>query len=165
MKGRWPIGEARDVARFAVDVIDPLCCRVKVVGSIRRKKPFVGDADIVAVPMDGKDDDLIGCFRALGASDGNGKKTASVVIDGIQVDLWLVPDESWGAALCFATGPKEENIRLRAIAKRRGWKLSQYGLFDQDGKVLAGQTEDGIYEALGLPYLRPEERDGRQNGW
>jgi DNA polymerase (family 10) len=163
MKGRLSLEQAEQVGARVVDVLTPHCEMIAVAGSVRRRKPVVGDVDIVAVPSDGGSlacaEEVLSVFEALGVGSGAGLRTRSAVVDGIQVDLWLVRKEGWGASLQFATGSKEENIRLRVLAKRRGWKLSQYGLFNGDGRMIAGETEESVYEALGVPFRLPWERD------
>lgn len=84
-----------------------------------------------------------------------------VYIMGEPVDVVYTAPTCWGPALCYLTGSKDENIRLRSIAKRRGLKLSQYGVFRGTGKRirrLDDNTEQGIYVALGLDYVEPEAR-------
>jgi DNA polymerase (family 10) len=79
---------------------------------------------------------------------------------GLQVDLRVVPEESYGAALHYFTGSKEHNIALRSIAAEKGWKLNEYGLF-QGNKQLAGKTEKEIYAKFRLPFIEPELRENR----
>ena len=76
----------------------------------------------------------------------------------VQVDLRVVPAESFGAALLYFTGSKSHNIHLREMAIKRGWKLSEYGLF-HDEKMIAGKTEEQVYKKLDLPWLPPEIRE------
>ena len=94
---------------------------------------------------------------------GQGDTKSSVRLwGGIQADLRLVPEESRGAAMQYFTGSKSHNIALRDRAMARGLKLNEYGLFHlEDGAVVAGRTEAGIYEALGLAEIPPELREGR----
>ena len=75
------------------------------------------------------------------------------------MDLRIVPEESFGAALQYFTGSKAHNIRLRERAVARGWKLNEYGLFDRGGKRLAGEREEDIYCTLDLAYIPPEIRE------
>ena len=89
-------------------------------------------------------------------------KSSAVVASGLQVDLRVVPPDVWGAALLYFTGSKAHNIRIRELAIRKGWKLSEYGLFDAatDERIVA-DTEEAIYERLGLPFIPPELREDR----
>jgi DNA polymerase (family 10) len=87
-------------------------------------------------------------------------KCSILTPEGIQVDLRVVEEDSFGAALQYFTGSKAHNIKLREMASRRGWKVNEYGLFrESDGRKLAGKDEEGIYKALGLPWIPPELRE------
>ena len=89
-----------------------------------------------------------------------GPTKTSVLIDGdLQVDLRVVPPESWGAALAYFTGSKNHNIRLRERAIKRGLKLNEYGLFDSNDRVVASREEEDIYSALDLPMIPPVLRE------
>ncbi len=133
--------------------------KISVAGSVRRKKEMIGDVDILIVATNPQKImeafvKLPGVFKVWGM----GKTKSSVAMrDGFDVDLRIVPDESYGAALQYFTGSKEHNIFLRRIAQEKGLKLNEYGLFRGD-KMIAGKTEEEIYQALGQPYLPPEER-------
>jgi DNA polymerase (family X) len=133
------------------------------VGSLRRGAETCGDLDILAI---GGEPGLIDAFvrnpvaeRVLGRGDTKG----SVLLrGGYQADLRLVPPASRGAALQYFTGSKAHNIMLRDLAMSRGLKLNEYGLFDNaTGHPVAGETEEGIYEALGLAFVPPELRENR----
>jgi DNA polymerase (family 10) len=138
--------------------IGPYVRRAEICGSIRRGVELVHDCDIVAVAYhETAAAAAMEALAGMGEKIRAGKKLSSVYVDGVQVDLWLVPDESWGAALMFATGSPALNIRQRQLARRRGLVLSQYGLF-HDGHAIAGATEQEVYAALGLAYLEPAER-------
>ena len=81
---------------------------------------------------------------------------------GLQVDLRVVPLEAWGAAMIYFTGSKPHNIRIREMAVRRGLKLSEYGLFDaKSGDLLAAESEESVYERLGMQYVEPTLREDR----
>jgi DNA polymerase (family 10) len=83
--------------------------------------------------------------------------------DAFQIDLRVVPEESWGAALQYFTGSKEHNVHLRSLAKAKGLKINEYGVFDanDETKRIAGQEEDDVYRALGLNWIPPELRENR----
>ena len=92
---------------------------------------------------------------------GRGETKCSVRLrEGLQVDLRLVPEASFGAALLYFTGSKEHNIELRKIAIERGWSLNEYGLTKGE-RVVAARTEEEIYRALGLAWIPPELREAR----
>jgi DNA polymerase (family 10) len=133
------------------------------VGSLRRGCETCGDIDILAV---GGTPTLMNGFieypkveRVLGHGD---TKTSVRLLGGYQADLRLVPPESRGAAMQYFTGSKAHNIVVRDRAVQQGYKLNEYGLFrvDDDSRV-AGESEEGIYEALGLRYIEPELREHR----
>jgi DNA polymerase (family 10) len=100
------------------------------------------------------------CGRVL----ASGETKASILLkkSNTQVDLRLVSDYEYGSALLYFTGSKEHNIELRLMAKEKGWKLNEYGLFDEKTeKRLAGNTEDEVYHHLGLQFIPPELRELR----
>jgi DNA polymerase (family 10) len=133
-----------------------------VVGSLRRGADTCGDIDILAC---GAGRELMTTFvghphveRVLGRGE---TKSSVRLLKGYQVDLRLVTAESRGAALQYFTGSKLHNIELRDRALKRGWKLNEYGLFREDGRRLAGESEEGLYAALDLPMIPPELREMR----
>jgi DNA polymerase (family 10) len=139
---------------------DPAVRETVVAGSLRRQRDSVGDIDVLVVSEHGS-----AVVRHFVAYPGfrevlaQGTKRASAVLrSGLQVDLRVVPAESFGAALLYFTGSKAYNIELRRRALARGLKLNEYGLF-RGVRRLAGATEESIYAALGLPWLAPEQRE------
>jgi DNA polymerase (family X) len=133
------------------------------VGSLRRGAETCGDLDILAI---GGGPDLIDAFVRNPVAErvlGRGETKGSVLLrGGYQADLRLVPPASRGAALQYFTGSKAHNIVLRDMALSRGWKLNEYGLFDNaTGHAVAGETEEGVYEALGLEFVPPALRENR----
>jgi DNA polymerase (family 10) len=133
------------------------------VGSLRRGCETCGDIDILSI---GGDRSLMDVFVAQPKVErvlGHGDTKSSVrLLGGYQADLRLVPAESRGAAMQYFTGSKAHNIALRDRAIQQGLKLNEYGLFRvEDDSRLAGGTEDGIYEALGLAWIEPELREMR----
>jgi len=155
-----------DALPLVEDVIAELKARgvreAVAAGSLRRMRETIGDIDILASGRDGSK--IVRTFaslphvaRVLGAGETKG----SVVMDnGIQVDLRVVPAESFGAALQYFTGSKAHNVHLRKIARERGLKLSEYGVF-RGKRRIAGRTEEEVYAALGLPVIPPELREDR----
>ncbi|KJY25710.1 DNA polymerase/3'-5' exonuclease PolX [Streptomyces sp. NRRL S-495] len=142
----------------------PGCTRCAYAGSLRRMRETVGDIDVLATAEDSAP--LMAALTALPYTAeviGTGPtKTSIRTTDGIQVDLRVVPEEDWGAALVYFTGSKAHNIKLRTMAVRAGLKLSEYGLFDAEGggKIVSA-SEDGVYAALGLPWIAPPLREDR----
>ena len=138
--------------------------RVSLAGSLRRMKETIGDLDILAASID--PDAVMEYFVRY--SDvktvllSGSTKTSVVLDDGIQVDLRVVKPESYGAALQYFTGSKEHNVTLRGIAIRKGYKLSEYGVFKKDTDTyVVGKDEKEVYNKLGLSYIEPELRENR----
>jgi DNA polymerase (family 10) len=138
------------------------CERCGYAGSVRRMRETVGDVDILAAARDSGP--IMAAFAALPAVEeviAHGPtKTSIRTTGGLQVDLRVVPPHAWGAALQYFTGSKPHNVRTREIALRRGLKLSEYGLFRvDDGSLVASETEQRVYEQLGLPWIPPTLRE------
>lgn len=140
--------------------------RVETAGSYRRRKETVGDLDILVISDQGeKVAEHFVNFEDVEEVVSQGETRASVVLrSGLQVDLRVVPRESYGAALMYFTGSKAHNISLREMAVEDDLKINEYGVFpaeeDQD-EPLAGESEAEIYELLDLPYIAPELREDR----
>jgi DNA polymerase (family 10) len=136
--------------------------RVELAGSFRRRRETVGDLDLLA--CGGDPERVMSAFcehESVIEILGRGETKSSVrVREGLQVDLRLVPPESFGAALLYFTGSKAHNIELRKLAIERGWSLNEYALTKGD-EVVAARTEEEIYAALGLAWIPPELREGR----
>ncbi len=135
--------------------------QVTVVGSYRRRKPTIGDIDILAVAEEPKGAmdyfcDLEDAEKTLVKGD---TKSSIVLSGGIQVDLRIVDESSYGSALMYFTGSKDHNVSLRSRAKKRDWKLNEYGLFDSEDERLAGETEKEVYKKLDTSYIPPELRE------
>ncbi len=153
--------------------------RLEVAGSYRRRCETVGDIDLLAIA----DDPLAASGALTGYSGvqtvlGAGETRTSVVLrSGLQVDLRVVPEESWGAALIYFTGSKAHNIKLRQRALDRRLRVSEYGVFRipkgkeatleegrgraSEGAMVAGDTEEAVYASLELPWFPPELREDR----
>lgn len=134
--------------------------RVVVAGSYRRRKDTIGDIDILVVSdhphlvMD-----YFTAMPKVAHVIARGQTKSSVKLrDGINVDLRVVEEKSYGAALNYFTGSKDHNVALRELAAKRGLKLNEYGLF-KGKKQIAGRTEEEIYSALKLHYVPPEMRE------
>jgi len=148
-------------------IIPQLRKKVKIAeclpaGSLRRMKETIGDVDILATGADGPV--IIKAFTSLPQvqyvlAEGDTKGTI-ITGDGLQVDLRVVPEESYGAALQYFTGSKDHNIRLREIARKKKLKVNEYGVFRGE-KSIGGKTEEEVYELLGLPWIPPVLREDR----
>src|SRR2546426_577300 len=133
-------------------------------GSLRRMAETIGDIDILVASE--KAEPVMEAFTGLSYVErvmARGEtKTSIRTTRGLQVDLRVVPPNCWGAALQYFTGSKAHNIRTREIAVRKGLKLSEYGLFEaKSGKLIVAQTEEEVYERLGLPWIPPTLREDR----
>ena len=136
--------------------------RIAVAGSLRRWKETIGDADILATSTD--PEQVMELFTAMPHVIrvlARGTTKSSVITDGgIQVDLRVVEEGSFGAALQYFTGSKEHNIRLRERAIKAGLKINEYGVFELPGdRKIGGEKEEDVYRALGLPWMPPELRE------
>ncbi len=164
-RGRFLLGEVLGLASEIEGRLRnvPGVRRVSVAGSIRRRKETIGDADVVAVSAHpGRVMEAFVSMPEVAHVYGRGSTKSNVRLEnGLEVDLRVVPAESYGAAMCYFTGSKAHNLRLRRIALTKGYKLNEYGLYDERGKALAGRTEKEIYSALGLGFVPPELREDR----
>ncbi|HKT06115.1 MAG TPA: DNA polymerase/3'-5' exonuclease PolX [Rugosimonospora sp.] len=165
-QGRVLVSTAMEAAEEIVAALStvPGCVRCTYAGSLRRMRDTIGDVDILAAAGDSAP--LMAAFSGLPLVTeviGSGPTKTSVrTTSGLQVDLRVVPAEAWGAALQYFTGSKGHNIRTREIAVRQGLKLSEYGLFRvEDGSLLVSETEDEVYQRLGLPWIPPTLREDR----
>lgn len=154
----WELAESiRERLRSSVPVQE-----LRVAGSLRRFRETVGDLDLLAT-SEAPARVLHEFARLPGVLEvrGQGDTKATVVVaPGIQVDLRVVPPESFGAALQYFTGSKDHNVHLRTIARDRGLKVNEYGVFRGEERI-AGTTEAEVYAALGLPEIPPEIRENQ----
>jgi len=149
---------AEKIAEAVVKRLSPYCQRIEVAGSVRRKKPQVRDIDLVLIPSDlwNRHHEI----RSMGQVRMSGNKIMRVMAGSVQIDLYFASPETWATLLLIRTGSAENNIRLCSLARKREWHLaaSGDGLFNEVGQRIAGDTEESIYGALGVPYQRPEQR-------
>ncbi len=155
----------------AEDIVQPLIAHLKktpgvkditVAGSFRRHKETVGDLDILVTAR--KDSSVMDRFVAYDevtevVSRGN-TRTTVILRSDLHVDLRVVPQVSYGAALCYFTGSKAHNIAVRKIGVHKGYKINEYGVFKGE-KRIGGKTEQEFFEILGLAYIEPELRENR----
>ncbi|MFI2763049.1 DNA polymerase/3'-5' exonuclease PolX [Streptomyces echinatus] len=163
---RVPLARATDTAEGIVAGLSGVtgCRRCAYAGSLRRMRETVGDLDVlVAAKRSAPFMDAL-CELPVTAEVvvRGSKKTSVRTAEGLQVDLRVVPPESWGAAMQYFTGSRAHNIRTRTIAVHQGLKLSEYGLFDTgSGEPVASRTEEDVYARLGLPWIPPTLREDR----
>ncbi len=136
--------------------------QVAIAGSYRRARETVGDIDIVATAKAaGPVLDAFAAYPEVARVMAQGPTRGTVVLrSGLQVDIRVMAPESYGAALVYFTGSKAHNIAIRRIAQDRGLKISEYGVFRGRRRV-AGESEDSVYRAIGLPLIPPERREDR----
>jgi DNA polymerase (family 10) len=136
--------------------------RVTVAGSFRRMRETVGDLDIlVTAAADSPVMQRFAAYDEVAEVLSAGSTRASVVLkSGLQVDLRVVAQTSYGAALCYFTGSKAHNIAIRRIAQKRGLKVNEYGVFRGDERI-AGEDETSVYKSVGLSWIPPELREDR----
>jgi DNA polymerase (family 10) len=140
----------------------PAVGRVEPAGSFRRMKETVGDVDIVvsSAQMEAVTQHFVE-YEAVGRVLSHGPTRASVELrQGMQVDLRVVPEESFGAALHYFTGSKAHNIEIRTLALKRDLKINEYGVFAGEQRI-AGETEESVFASVGLPFIAPELRENR----
>ena len=160
----------RFILGFVLNTFEDILQRLKsldtvknaqLAGSARRMKESIGDADFLA--SSDKSEKVMDFFTSMPEvayihTKGRTKSTVRLK-SGINCDLRIVPEESFGATLQYFTGSKQHNVVLRTIALRKGYKLNEYGLYDKRNKQIAGRTEESIYSRLGLPFITPELRE------
>ncbi|MDD5447894.1 MAG: DNA polymerase/3'-5' exonuclease PolX [Actinomycetota bacterium] len=162
ISGRMLYKEACDHVKSIGEHLEdiPWIKRWEVAGSFRRAKETVGDLDILLEASDReKAGEKILEYDLIDTVIGRGSERISVRLEkGIQVDFRFFNPESFGSALQYFTGSKAHGIAVRKIAQQKGWKLNEYGLFEEE-KQLAGKDEKGIYEHLGMEWIPPELRE------
>lgn len=136
--------------------------RVTVAGSYRRRKETVGDLDILVTCKRGTDVmDRFTDYPRVQEVVSKGKTRSTVRLKaGLQVDVRVVPEASYGAALHYFTGSKSHNVAVRQRGVKRGYKINEYGVYRNDRKI-AGRTEKEVYGKVGLPWIEPELRENR----
>jgi DNA polymerase (family 10) len=163
---RVPIAEALPVARELVAELEklPAVERALYCGSLRRFRETIADIDIVVASKEPAPvmEKLVAMPRVSEVIGSGETKTSVLTSTGLQVDVRIVEPHQFGAACQYFTGSKTHNIKLRQIALERGWLLNEYGLsVAETGEVLASDTEEAIYRALGLAFIPPPMREDR----
>jgi len=153
-----PIAEVRPLLADIAIAFGKREIRHQLCGSIRRGASVFGDVDYVVLDSLA---DVMDAFRTVEGAEcfdlAENRKSFSVMVRGVQVDVYKATDEDFGAMTLFLTGSAFLNILMRGYAKKQGLLLNQYGLWNGDMR-LAGRTEEQMFYALGLKYLKPEER-------
>ena len=163
-KGRFLLAEILPKVKEVVGNFKQLkeVQKIAIAGSVRRRKETIGDIDILVVSKNPKKImDFFVSQPGIVKIWGNGLKKSSVKMKaGFDIDIRVVPEKSYGAALQYFSGSKEHNIALRKIALEKGLKLNEYGVF-RNNKYIAGKTEESVYKMLGLQWIYPEIREDR----
>lgn len=177
------------VGRFTLDTVETLIAgvldhveggpgveRVEVAGSLRRRKETIGDVDILALAEDDGRAvvDHFCAYPGAARVEAQGDTKGNIVLhSGLSIDLRVIPRRSFGAALQYFTGSKEHNVAMRTRAVKKGLRVNEWGVFRvpedadpeslgrEDGERLAGDTEEGVYEALGMAWMPPVLRENR----
>ncbi len=159
---RIPISIALPLVEKIIEYLKEDVNQIAPAGSLRRMKETVGDIDVLATAKDGEKIIEKFCkFPDVQKVLAKGTTKGSIIVKGgYQVDLRIVPEESFGAALQYFTGSKAHNIKLRTIAKSQNLKVSEYGVFRGEEKI-AGLTEEEVYGVFDLPWIPPEIREDR----
>jgi DNA polymerase (family 10) len=164
---RWLLAKMEPIVASLVDYLDgpDAVEQVDVAGSYRRRKETVGDLDVLVLSADGPTVmDHFTDYEDVEEVRSQGETRSTVELtSGVQVDLRVVPPESYGAALMYFTGSKAHNVALRDRALEAGLTINEYGVFrdDDDEERVAGETEAEIYGLFDLPFIVPELRENR----
>jgi len=163
-KGRFLLGEILPIADEVLKKLQslPEVERADTGGSVRRRKETIGDLDFLVISSN--PDKVMDFFVSLPGVVkvwGKGATKSSVRLkEGFDMDIRVIPPESYGAALQYFTGSKDHNIALRKIAIDNGFKLSEYGLFE-GSRMIAAVSEEEVYGKLKMPWIPPELRENR----
>ncbi len=167
----WSAGQKRMLIGVALPIAENLLAelrkmnlieRAEVAGSVRRRKETIGDVDVLIISEDGAEAlkqaaklPMVKQVLALGDT-----KATLMIEGGIQVDVRAVARESFGAALQYFTGSKQHNIHLRTLARQKGLKFNEYGVF-RGRKRIGGKSEEEVYSLINMPAMPPEIREDR----
>ena len=138
--------------------------RLSLAGSLRRMRETIGDIDILASSDEPEEimDYFVKYYDVQRILMKGSTKSSVILNDELQVDLRVVDDKSFGAALQYFTGSKEHNVQMRSLAIKKGFKLNEYGLFKKNTDTfITGRNEEEIYKKLGLAFIEPELRENR----
>ncbi len=161
-RGRFPLGEVLPMVEDIESRLRSLSGvrKAQVAGSVRRWKETVGDADFLTVSdSPAQVMDFFVAMPEVAGVYSKGRTRSSVKLrNGMDADLRVIPEKSYGAALQYFTGNVQHNVELRKVAIKKGWKLNEYGIF-RGTEQIAGETEEEVYAKLGLQWVPPELRE------
>ena len=156
-RDRITLQQALSLAKEIIQLLKPLFSRLRVAGSIRRKKDTIGDIDLVGELK--SNSSIADVYKLLNDNriQVSGEKILNFTYKGVLVNLFVAPSESYHAFMMHATGPGKYNIAYRTKAKKLGYKLNQYGLWDKEGRLIATKERD-IYKFLNKQWKPPSKR-------
>jgi len=161
---RTPIGDAWTLAQEILSVLAALpgVEKTAVAGSLRRRRETIGDIDLLVAAKEPEQimDTFVNLPQVESVSGHGSTKSSVILLNGMQVDLRVLPPERWGTLLSYFTGSKNHNVRLRELALKQGFSLNEHAFTPEDGgpEILC-DTEEAVYETLGLPYILPTMRE------
>ncbi len=161
---RTPLGEAWPLAQEILAKLAALpgVTKTAVAGSLRRMKESIGDIDLLVAAEESAliMDAFVNLPQVESVSGHGPTKSSVILLNGMQVDLRVLPAERWGTLLSYFTGSKNHNVRLRELALKQGLSLNEHSFTPEDGgpEILCA-TEEAVYETLGLPYILPTLRE------
>jgi len=150
-KGSYVIKLSREIEKW----LKPYSKKIKIVGSIRRKEKNPKDIDIVIIPKN--KEDILNFLKTRGKFIQGGEKKLTFQIRGVKTEIYYTNEKSWGATLLAYSSRKGAAIGLRILARFKGYKLNQYGLFKNE-KYISGKKERDIYNSLNKKYRLPKYR-------
>lgn len=156
------LSEAEKIAKEVEETLKPLCEKIKVVGSIRRKRPMIGDCDFVVKATDANWSRIANTLKKSRViCTGSIVIKLNVLHEGnlFQVDFYRAFDNNFGIQELIRTGSAEHNAWLASYSISNGYRLKYSEGLVKNGQVVAGKTEESIFIALDLPYPKPEERE------
>jgi hypothetical protein len=157
VKARIPLAQGERIAEAVAEDLEPLAQASILVGSIRRRRPAVGDVEFVVLPKNLKAFDR--AVRAMGFAGGPKMRIYKRAVEGVPVELYVAHEpEEMGAMTLMYTGDYRFNIAIRARAKRMGYKLDQYGVWKDDRLVFQSPDEKEFFDFIGMEWHAPEER-------
>ncbi|MBI4652580.1 DNA polymerase/3'-5' exonuclease PolX [Candidatus Desantisbacteria bacterium] len=164
-QGRFKLSDGFSICESLIKYLKNAKNLIKIepAGSFRRRQETIGDLDLLAICSSETDimEKFIKYDEVKEIIAHGDTKTSIKLTNGIQVDLRVLEPESFGAALHYFTGSKAHNIRVRSLAREKGLKVSEYGVFDSGDKKIGGKDEKDIFTNIGLSYIPPEIREDR----
>jgi DNA polymerase (family 10) len=149
---------ALEVARDLISAIGQYCEAIEIAGSIRQEKEMVGDVDMVVIPKEPVQEFIQKIKQSIDFEYGGTKKLFGMY-HGRPINIFITNPGSYGACLYQSTGPALYNVHIRQLAKSKGLKLNEYGLYNREtGEKVAGETEESIFTAMGWSYKQPVDR-------